>query len=67
MYAPVSERCDDKPLGTSQELVHVAEVDVGDADDALVLVLFEVEARLLEPLEVEHRLDVHAHLNTTPT
>ena len=61
-YRPVSQRRDDESLCAPQELVHVAEVDVSDADDALVLVLAEIEARLLEPLEVEHRLDVHLHL-----
>ena len=61
-FIPVSERCDDKTFGAAQELVHVVEFDIRDANQTPVLVLFEVETSLLEPLEVEHRLDVHLHL-----
>ena len=59
---PVCERGDDKTLGASQELHLVDEVHVGDGDEAVVKVLFIVEAWLLEPLKVRRRFDVHLHL-----
>ena len=59
---PVCERGDDKTLSASQELHLVDEVHVGDGDEAVVKVLFIVEARLLEPLKVRRRFDVHLHL-----
>ena len=49
---PVSERCNNKTLSAAKELVHVREVDVSDADDATIFVLFEVESRLFEPFEI---------------
>ena len=61
---PISEWCDDETVSTTEELVLVDEVDVGDADDALIEILLEVEARLLQPLEVHHRADVEFHLRT---
>ena len=63
--APVSERRDDESVGTAEELILVDAVPVGDADDAEVGVVFEVESRLLEPLEVAHALDVHPALKHT--
>ena len=67
--APVSERRDDESVGTAEELILVDAVPVGDADDAEVGVVLEVEAGLLEPLEVAYRLDVHAtlkHVTSSP-
>lgn len=55
---PVSEWGNDKTLCTSEKLVLVLEVDVGDRYHALVGLLDEREARLFLPLEVERRLDV---------
>ena len=52
--SPVSERRDHKTVSAAQELIHVVEVHVGNGDETEVLVFFEVEAGLLQPLEVVH-------------
>lgn len=51
-HSPISERCDDETFRTSEELILVDKVDVGDGDNAAILVLHEVEPRLLQPLKV---------------
>ncbi len=58
--AAVGEWRDDKALGAAEEFVLIGEGDVGDVDVHLVVVFVEVEASLLEPLEVAECL--HAHL-----
>ena len=64
MTIPVGERSDDQPISTSEELVLVDGVDVAYDDEALVVVLAEVEPRLLQPLKVLRRLDLHTHLSS---
>ena len=59
---PVSERCDDKTVSAAEELILVDGVHVTDGNDALILILTEVRAGLLQPLKVTHRLDVHTAL-----
>ena len=60
--SPVSKWSNHQPVRATNRLVHVGKVDVGDGDDAGVRVLVEVETRLLQPLKVIHRLDVHTYL-----
>ena len=60
--APVSEGRDDESFGAAEELVLVFEVDVSDADETLVHVVDEVEASLLQPLEIRRRFNVHLAL-----
>ena len=57
--ASVCEWRDDKSSLAAEELVLVVEVHVGDADLGLLLLLLEVEPRLLQPLELVDALDVH--------
>jgi len=60
---PVGERRDDKAVSAAEKLVHVDGVDVADSNDALVVILAEVEARLLQPLKVLRVLDLHTDLH----
>jgi len=62
---PVSERSDDKALRTSEKLVLILKVDVGDRYHALVRLLDVVEPRLLLPLKVDRRLYVLGTLQRT--
>ena len=59
--AAIGERCDDEPLLAAQVLVLIVEVHVRDARLRLLDVLLEVEAGLLQPLEVQHGADVEPH------
>ncbi len=61
-YTPVSEGRHHESLSTAEELILILEVDVRDGDYRFVRVLVEVEARLLQPLEVARRLHVHPAL-----
>ena len=62
---PVRQGRDDQPVGAAQELVLVGEGHVGDVDGHAVGVLVEVEATLLQPLEVRGALDVQPTLSHT--
>ena len=59
---PVSEWGDDKSFGASKEFILIFEIDVSDRDDTFVVIFDEVESRLLLPLEVTWRFDVHPDL-----
>jgi len=60
---PVSEWGNDEPICASQELILIDGVHITDSNNTLVVILTEVETRLLQPLKVFRRLDLHPHLN----
>ncbi len=62
MTLPVSQRGNDKPFSTAQELILVDKAHVCDVDDHLVRVLVEVETTLLQPLKVVRTFDVESAL-----
>ena len=59
---PVGERSDDESLCAPEELVLVLKVYVCDRDDGFICVLVEIKPRLLQPLKITSRLDVHSAL-----
>lgn len=61
---PVSERSDDQTVSATEEFVLVNVVVVSDADQALVVVLFEVETGLFQPLEIRWCPNVHPTLKS---
>lgn len=62
MSLPVSQRCNDESFSAAQIFIHVGEVDIRDRNNTLVFILFKVEPRLLEPLEIGGGLNMHTHL-----
>ena len=64
---PVRQGRDDQTVGAAQELVLIDEGHVGDVDGHAVGVLVEVEAALLQPLEVGGALDVQPALGDKTT
>ena len=49
-------------MSLTQELILVDKVDISDADNTLINVIFEVKPALFQPLEIVNVLDVMLHL-----
>ena len=64
IYLPVSQRRNDKPVGTSQEFILINKIHISNGHHTLVSLLTEVEAWLFQPFKICRYLDILAALVT---
>ena len=51
-HEPVSEWCNNKTVSATKELILIVKINISDGDKTLVVLLHEVESRLLQPFKI---------------